>query len=95
MYIRKKYSTRSKHPTLQIVEGYRVGKKVRQRTVASLGVVKSKSDLKRLEGLAKSIIRRCEKEGLSFEDGDSFKLDDIRHLQTEYDGFRIVTEKML
>ncbi len=94
MYIRKKYSKRSTHPTMQIVEGYRVGKKVKQRTIASLGVVKDEADLKRLEGLAKSLIYRLEKEGFSFDD-NRIQLEDIKHLSTEYNGFRLVTEKLL
>ena len=45
MYIRLKYSKKAKYPTMQIVEGVREGTKVRQRTVAHLGVVKGKKDL--------------------------------------------------
>lgn len=64
MYIRMKTSKKAKYPTLQIVEGIREGKKVKQRTVAHLGVIKSQKDLQRLQKLAEKLIERPEKEGL-------------------------------
>jgi len=56
MYIRMKTSKKAKYPTLQIVEGVRDGKNVKQRTVAHLGVVKSQKDLRRLKDLADKLI---------------------------------------
>ena len=38
MFFREKESKKSKNPTLQLVENYRVGNKIKQRTVVSLGV---------------------------------------------------------
>jgi hypothetical protein len=62
-----KTSKKAKYPTLQIVEGYRVGDKVRQRTVAHLGVIKSKKDLENLKDLADKLIQRLEQEGLQID----------------------------
>ena len=44
MYIRFTKSKKSKNPTLQIIHGYREGKKVKQKVLASLGVIKNESD---------------------------------------------------
>ena len=93
MYIRLKTSKKAKHPTLQIVEGVRKGDKVRQRTVAHLGVIKSKQDLERLKDLADKLIQRLEKEGLQLD--PKIEVKKLRHKQTVYDGFRIVLERLM
>jgi hypothetical protein len=64
MYIRLTHSKKSKNPTLQIVEGIRDGKKVKQKIIASLGVIKEPKDLEKLRRLADHLIQRLEKEGL-------------------------------
>ena len=64
MYIRLTSSKKSKHQTLQIVEGKREGKKVKQKIIASLGVIKSREDLEKLKKLADHLIQKLEKEGL-------------------------------
>jgi hypothetical protein len=56
MYIRMKTSKKAKYPTLQVVEGVREGKKVKQRTIAHLGMIKSQQDLQRLKNLADKLI---------------------------------------
>ncbi len=93
MYIRMKTSKKAKYPTLQIVEGIREGKKVRQRTIAHLGVVKSKKDLERLKDLADKIIQRLEKEGLEID--PKVALNDLKHKQTIYDGFGLVVDRLM
>ena len=93
MYIRMKTSKKAKYPTLQIVEGYREGDKVRQRTVAHLGVVKSKEDLKKLKDLADKLIQRLEQEGLEVD--PKVELQKLRHEKTVYDGFGTVVEKLI
>lgn len=93
MYIRMKTSKKAKYPTLQIVEGVREGKKVRQRTVAHLGVVKSKKDLERLKNLADKLIERLEKEGLEID--PKVEVKKLRHKQTVYDGFGTVIDKLM
>ena len=93
MYIRLKTSKKAKHPTLQIVEGVRKGDKVRQRTVAHLGVIKNKQDLERLKDLADKLIQRLEKEGLQLD--PKVEVRKLRHKQTVYDGFRIVLDKLM
>ncbi len=65
MYIRLKHSKKAKYPTMQIVEGVRDEKKVLQRTVAHLGVVKGQKDLQKLKKLADNLIEKLEKEGLN------------------------------
>lgn len=93
MYIRMKTSKKAKYPTLQIVEGVREGKKVRQRTIAHLGVVKSKKDLERLKDLADKLIQRLEKEGLEID--PKVALNDLKHKQTIYDGFGLVVDRLM
>jgi transposase len=93
MYARLKHSKKAKYPTMQIVEGVREGKKVRQRTIAHLGVVKGKKDLQRLKQLADSLIQRLEKEGLPID--PKVQLSALRHRKTTYDGFSIVVERLM
>lgn len=93
MYARLKYSKKAKYPTMQIVEGVREGKKVRQRTIAHLGVVKGQKDLERLEKLATSLMQKLEKEGLPVE--PQVKTSALKHKQTIYDGFNIVVDKLM
>lgn len=93
MYIRLTSSKKSKHKTLQIVEGVREGKKVKQRIVASLGVIKSQKDLEKLRTLADHLIQRLEKEGLIIE--RCINVKDLVHKKTVYDGFgKVVNELM-
>ncbi|BBI17661.1 Transposase [Neochlamydia sp. S13] len=80
MYIRMKTSKKAKYPTLQIVEGVREGKKVKQRTIAHLGVIKSQQDLQRLKNLADKLIQRLEKEGLEID--PSFEVKELKHKKT-------------
>jgi len=93
MYIRIKTSKKAKYPTLQIVEGVREGKKVKQRTVAHLGVIKSKKDLQRLKDLADKLIQRLEKEGLEID--PKVEIKQLKHRKTVYDGFGLVVEKLM
>jgi transposase len=91
MYIRIKTSKKAKYPTLQIVEGIREGAKVKQHTVAHLGVIKSKKDLERLKDLADKLIQRLEKEGLEID--PKVALRDLKH--TVYDGFGLVVDRLM
>ena len=93
MYVRKKTSKKAKYPTLQIVEGIREGKKVRQRTVAHLGVVKTKKDLRRLKTLADKLIERLEKEGLEID--PKVEIGKLKHKNTVYDGFSMVVDRLM
>lgn len=93
VYIRLKTSKKAKYPTLQIVEGVREGKKVRQRTIAHLGVIKGQKDLQRLNNLAKKLIQRLEKEGL--EINPKIEITKLLHKKTVYDGFTLVTERLM
>ena len=58
MFIRLTRSKTSKNPTVQIVESYREGKKVRQKIVASLGVVKDNEDRQRLIHMGHALIAK-------------------------------------
>ena len=93
MYIRLTKSKKSKHPTLQIVEGIREGKKVKQKIIASLGVIKSSNDLEKLRKLADHLIEKLEKEGLPV----SSKIDmrNLMHKKTTYNGFGLVVDKLM
>lgn len=93
MYIRIKTSKKAKYPTLQIVEGIREGKKVRQRTVAHLGVIKNQKDLQKLKNLADKLIQRLEKEGLEID--PKIEINKLLHKKTIYDGFGLVVDRLM
>jgi len=93
MYTRLTKSKNSKHPTLQIIQGVRTGKKVRQKIIASLGVIKSKEDLIRLKKLCENIIQKLEKEGLPIE--QKIDVKEFMHKNTTYDGFGLVVDKLM
>jgi transposase len=93
VYIRLTKSKASKHSTLQIVEGVRDGKKVKQKIVASLGVIKQASDLERLKRLAEHLMHRLEQEGLP--PVDKVELKNLRHQRTIYDGFSTVVTRLI
>ena len=93
MYIRLTSSKKSKHSTLQIVEGVREGKKVKQKIIASLGIIKSKNDLEKLRKLADHLIQKLEKEGLP-ADG-KIDIKNLVHKKTIYDGFGVVTNELM
>ena len=78
---------------MQIVEGVREGKKVRQRIIAHLGVVKDKKDLERLKDLADKLIQRLEKEGLEID--PKVALKELQHKQTIFDGFSTVIDRLM
>lgn len=88
-----KTSKKAKHPTMQIVESFREGKKIKQRTVAHLGVVKDQDDLKRLKQLADRLIERLEKEGLQIV--PKVEIQELKHKRTIYDGFNIVVDRLM
>lgn len=88
-----KTSKKAKHPTMQIVESFREGKKIKQRTVAHLGVVKDQDDLKRLKQLADRLIERLEKEGLQI--ASKVEIEELKHKKTIYDGFSIVVDRLM
>lgn len=93
MYIRLKRSKKAKYPTLQIVEGIREGKKVSQRTVAHLGVIKGEEDLKRLKSLAEKLILRLEREGLKID--PKIEINKLLHKKTVCDGYSLVTNALM
>lgn len=93
MYVRLTSSKKSKHQTLQIVEGRREGKKVKQKIIASLGVIKSVEDLEKLKKLADHLIEKLEKEGLPPE--SKIHLKNLLHQKTVYDGFSTVLDKLM
>lgn len=93
MYVRMKTSKKAKYPTMQIVESFREGKKIKQRTVAHLGVVKDQKDLKKLKQLADRLIERLEKEGLQID--SKVEIQKLKHKETIYDGFSTVVESLM
>lgn len=93
MYVRLKTSKKSRNSTLQIVEGVREGKKVKQRVVASLGVVTDQNNLKKLLKLAESLVRKIEEQG--FPVSPKVDLNKLFHTMTVYDGFGTVVNKLM
>lgn len=70
MFIRLTRSKTSKNPTVQIVASYRKGPKVRQKVIASLGVVRDSEDKERLINLGHALINKLRLEAdnqLAFE----------------------------
>lgn len=94
MFVRLKSSKTSKHPTFQIVEGVREGNKVRQKVVASLGIVKDVSDLKKLRNLAKNLILKLEQQGLAAEN-NNLDFSKLIHRKTVFNGFQLVTDRLM
>jgi hypothetical protein len=90
MYARLKSSKNSRHSTLQIVEGVREGKKVKQRVVASLGIVNDPNNLKKFLRLAESLIRKVEEQGYPVK--SKVDLSKIFHKMTTYDGFGLAPD---
>lgn len=68
--------------------------KVRQKVVASLGVVKDISDLKRLRDLAKNLILKVEQQGLAAEN-DNLDFSKLIHKKTVFNGFQVVTDRLM
>ncbi len=93
MYIRLTRSKKSKHPTIQIVQGVRQGAKVKQKIIASLGVIKSPKDLHKLAKLAEHLIARLEMEGLP--QNQRVQVDQLTHKTTIYNGFRKAVAKLM
>jgi transposase len=93
MYVRLTYSKKAKHPVLQIVQGVREGKKVKQKIIASLGVIKDKKDLIKLSKLSEHLIKKLEQEGLPPE--NKIRIADLIHKNTTYDGFGLVVDKLM
>lgn len=93
VYVRLTKSKASKYPTLQIVKGIREGKKVKQKVVASLGVIKQLRDLENLRKLAEHLIHRLEQEGLP--PVDKITLKNLMHQCTIYDGFSTVVDRLI
>ncbi len=93
MYARLKTSKQSRNSTIQIVEGVRHGKKVRQRVVASLGIVGDKKNLKRIFRLAESLIRKIEEQGLPIP--QKIEIKKLLHTATVYDGFGTVVDRLM
>jgi transposase len=92
MYVRFTKSKKSKHPTLQVVKGIREGKKVRQKIIASFGVIKSHQDKVKLAKLAENLMQKLEQEGLP-----NHKIDvrGLTHRKTVYDGFGLVVDRLM
>jgi transposase len=93
MYIRLTKSKNSKRSTLQIVEGIREGKKVKQKIIASLGVIKHPEDLEKFKRLAEHLVQQLEKQGLPVV--DKVTLKNLLHRRTIYDGFILVVDQLM
>jgi transposase len=93
MYIRLTRSKKSKHATIQIVQGIRDGAKVKQKIVASLGVIKSQDDLQKLSKLAEHLIDRLRKEGLPLD--LRVQVNKLIHRTTVYNGFKMATTRLM
>jgi transposase len=58
VYVRLKSNKASKHSTVQVVESFREGKKVKQKIIASLGVIRDESDKQRLIAMGHALISK-------------------------------------
>ena len=93
MYIRFTSSKKSKNPTLQIVEGIRIGKKVKQKIIASLGVVKDEKDKRKLANLAENFIQKLQDRNFPLE--KKISLSKLFHQKTIYDGFGQIVDQLM
>ncbi len=94
MFVRLKSSKTAKHPTFQIVKGVRNGDKVRQKVVASLGVIKNVSDMRKLRNLAKNLILKLEQQSLAAEN-NHLDFSKLIHKKTVFNGFQLVTDRLM
>ena len=79
MYVRLTKSKKSKNATLQIVKGVREKGKVKQKIIASLGVIKSRKDLINLSKLAEHLMQKLKQEGLPH--GNKIAINKLIHKQ--------------
>ena len=63
MFVRVKSTPKSPRKSVQIVESYRIGGKVRQKIVKHIGVAKDDKELEELKSLANSIKIKLELDG--------------------------------
>lgn len=92
MYIRFTSSKKSRHSTLQIVEGIREGKKVKQKILASFGVIKSEKDKMKLAKLAENFIQKLREKNFPID--KRVFLHQLIHKNTVYDGFSLVVDRL-
>lgn len=92
MYVRLKSSKQSRHQTLQIVESIRSGAKVKQRVVASLGIIEDEKNLKNLYRLTEHLIRKIKDQG--FKIPEKIEWQKLKHTLTAYDGFGLVVNEL-
>ena len=62
MFVRLKKTPKSKNPTVQVVESKRIGTKIQQKVIVSLGVLRDESDRERMIQLGQVIIAKLARE---------------------------------
>jgi transposase len=83
VFVRLKRTKKSKHPTVQVVESVRDGKKIRQNVLVSLGVLKDEADRERMLQVGHALISKLTAERESQDPQGSFDFKSLTH--QEYD----------
>lgn len=86
MFVRLKRTQKSKNPTVQVVESFRLGDKVKQRVVASLGVIKDDTDREKLLHVGHALIAKITTERESQNPQPQFELQSIEHIEEDSNG---------
>jgi len=106
VYIRLKTSTASRNPTVQVIESFRQDGKVKQKIIASLGVVKNDEDKLRLIAMAQALINKMNPEqlglfpasankDLSSEKTKPVNPKNLMHVRDRISGFEEVYGEMM
>jgi len=107
VYIRLKTSAASRNPTVQVIESFRVDGKVKQKIVASLGVVRNVEDKQRLVSMAQALINKMTDNnqlefdipsGTAEESKDNIKFvnpKNLLHVRDRISGFEDVYSRIM
>jgi transposase len=88
VFVRLKRTQKSKNSTVQVVESVRVGEKIKQRVIASLGVIKDESDREKLIQVGHALIAKLTAEREELNPQSQFNLKAIPHIEEDSNGKR-------
>jgi transposase len=88
VYVRLKRQKKSANPTVQVLESYRDGDKIKQRLITSLGVIKTEEDRTRLIHMGHALIAKLEAERAAQNPQTNFDMNEIDHEQFDHSGIK-------
>ena len=86
MYVRLKRQKKSVNPTVQVLESYRDGDKIKQRLIASLGVIKDKETRESLIQVGHALIAKLSAEREAKDPQSDFNFTQLDHEQWDDTG---------